>query len=452
MRCGLRSRRRSNQGEEIKDQNSDRKEIWAWAFYDFANSAYATALAGVIFNVYFVQVVVGSEGVPFLGGRISATAFWGYSVSASMLLVAVSAPVLGAIADYTASKKRFLVSFCYAGVLATTLLFMVGPGDIWLGILFYALSNVALESSMTFYNGFLPEITSKEKMGRISGFGWALGYVGGVVCLLLNLAMIERPDWFGLPDSDYIPVRASLVVVALWWGLFSIPTFVWLRERAQRRELSAGTRYLKIGFQRLAQTFRKINQFRELVKFLIAFLIYNDGVQTVIVMAAVFGAEVLQMSQQELIACFVLIHVVAFFGALLFGYLADRMMTKRAINISLFLWSAALVYALVINQSWQFWTLSVVVGFVLGGIQACSRALLAQFTPQENSAEFFGFFSTGGKFASIFGPALFGLITDVTGSPRFGVLAALLFLLAGWTVLYFVDEEKGIRESRHAVS
>ena len=368
-----------------------------------------------------------------------------------MLLVAVSAPILGAIADYTASKKRFLFVFCYGGVLATAFLFLAGPGDIWLAVFFYLLSNMGMEWSLTFYNGFLPEIATREKMGRISGFGWALGYVGGVLCLLLNLAMIQRPDWFGLPDSDYIPIRASLVVVALWWGIFSIPTFVWLRERAQAKQRPPGTSYLKIGFQRLALTLRKVRQFRELVKFLVAFLIYNDGVQTVIVMAAVFGAEVLHMPQEELILCFILIHVIAFFGALVFGYLADRMMTKRAINISLLLWSGALVYALVIDQSWQFWILAVVIGFVLGGIQACSRALLAQFTPRENSAEFFGFFSTGGKFAAIFGPALFGLLTDLTGSARFGLLSALFFLLLGWSVLYFVDEEKGIRESQQAV-
>ena len=396
-------------------------------------------------------MIVGPEGVPFLGGRVSATALWGYSVSASMLLVAMSAPILGAIADYTASKKRFLFVFCYAGVLATCFLFLAGPGDIWWAVSFYILSNMGMEWSLTFYNGFLPEIASREKMGRISGFGWALGYVGGVLCLLLNLAMIQRPDWFGLPDTDYIPIRASLLVVALWWGIFSIPTFVWLRERAQAKQRPPGTSYLKIGFQRLALTLRKVRQFRELVKFLVAFLIYNDGVQTVIIMAAVFGAEVLHMPQEELILCFILIHVVAFFGALIFGHLADRLMTKRAINISLLLWSGALVYALVIDQSWQFWILAVVIGFVLGGIQACSRALLAQFTPRENSAEFFGFFSTGGKFAAIFGPALFGLITDVTGSARFGLLSALFFLLLGWSLLYFVDEEKGIRESQQAV-
>ena len=230
-----------------------------------------------------------------------------------MLLVALSAPILGAIADYTASKKRFLFAFCYVGVLATAFLFLAGPGDIWLAVFFYLLSNMGMEWSLTFYNGFLPEIASREKMGRISGFGWALGYVGGVLCLLLNMAMIQRPDWFGLPDSNYIPIRASLVVVALWWGIFSIPTFVWLRERAQGKQRPPGTSYLKIGFQRLALTLRKVRQFRELVKFLVAFLIYNDGVQTVIVMAAVFGAEVLHMPQEELILCFILIHVVAFF-------------------------------------------------------------------------------------------------------------------------------------------
>ncbi|MFB3069032.1 MAG: MFS transporter, partial [Acidobacteriota bacterium] len=325
----------------MSNSSSSTREIWGWAFYDFANSAYSTAIV-VIFNVYFVQVVVGPDGFSLLGFRVSGSALWGYAASTSMLLVALSAPILGAIADFKASKKRFLFFFCYAGVFATALLSLAGPGEIWVALVFYILSNMGMEASLTFYNGFLPEIATREKMGRISGFGWALGYVGGVLCLLLNMAMIQRPDWFGLPDTDYIPIRASLLVVALWWGIFSIPTFVWLPERAQGKQRPPGTSYLKIGFQRLALTLRKVRQFRELVKFLVAFLIYNDGVQTVIVMAAVFGAEVLHMPQEELILCFILIHVVAFFGALVFGHLADRMMTKRAINISLLLWSGAL--------------------------------------------------------------------------------------------------------------
>lgn len=389
--------------------------------------------------------------MPVGEGHISGSSVWGYLVSFSMLLVAVSAPVLGAIADFRGSRKRFLFLFCYAGVVATTFLFLVGPGDIWLAIIFYLLSSTCLEWSLTFYNSFLPQITTRQQMGRISGFGWAWGYVGGVLCLILTMVMIRWPQWFGIPDSDYLPVRATALLVALWWGIFSIPTFLWLRERSASRELPPGTTYLRVGFARLSHTLRKINQFRELVKFLVAFLIYNDGVQTVIVMAAIFGAEVLGMSQNELIACFILIHVVAIVGSLVVGYLGDRMTTKRAINITLLVWTAAVIYVLMIDESWEFWVLAVVIGFVLGGVQASSRALLAQFTPQENSAEFFGFFASSGKFASIFGPALFALITDLTGSVRYGVASILVFFVVGWIILNFVDEEKGILESQNLV-
>jgi len=427
------------------------REIWGWAFYDFANSAFPTALAGVIFSVYFVQVVVGQEGIPFGDGRIPGSSVWGYLVSVSMLLVAVSAPVLGAIADLRGSRKRFLFLFCYAGVVATGFLFLAGPGDIWLAIVFYLLSSACLEWSLAFYNSFLTEITTREQMGRVSGFGWALGYVGGVLCLVFAMAMIRWPDWFGIPDSDYLPVRATVLLVALWWGLFSIPTFLWLRERSAAQEFPPGTNYLRVGLKRLFHTFRKLNQFQELGKFLIAFLIYNDGVQTVIVMAAIFGAEVLGMPQDELIVCFILTHLVAIVGSLALGHLGDRMATKSAINLTLLVWTAAVLYVLVIEESWEFWVLAVVIGLVLGGVQASSRALLAQFTPRENSAEFFGFFATSGKFAAIFGPALFAFITDMTGSVRYGVASILVFFVVGWSILHFVDEKKGILESQNAV-
>jgi UMF1 family MFS transporter len=389
--------------------------------------------------------------MPFGDGHLSGSSVWGYLVSVSMLLVAVSAPVLGAIADFRGSRKRFLFLFCYAGVVATGFLFLAGPGDIWVAIVFYLLSSACLEWSLAFYNSFLPEIAPREQMGRISGFGWGLGYVGGVLCLVIAMAMIRWPDWFGIPDSEYLPVRATVLLVALWWGLFSIPTFLWLRERSAGRELPPGTSYLRVGLQRLLHTFRKLNQFQELGKFLVAFLIYNDGVQTVIVMAAIFGAEVLGMSQDELILCFILTHVVAIVGSLLLGYLGDRMATKSAIKITLLVWTAAVIYVLVIEESWEFWVLAVVIGLVLGGVQASSRALLAQFTPKENSAEFFGFFAASGKFAAIFGPALFALITDMTGSVRYGVASILVFFVVGLGILHFVDEKKGILESRNAV-
>jgi len=426
------------------------REVWAWAFYDFANSAYATALSGVIFSVFFVQVIVGPGGITVWDYQLRGSTLWGFAVSASMVLVAVSAPVLGAIADYRASKKRFLFCFCYLGAVATTLLVLVGPGDIYLAMGLYVLSNFCLETSLTFYNGFLPEIATREEVGRISGFGWAFGYVGGVLCLLLCLGMISQPGWFGLSSSDYIPVRVTLLVVGVWWGLFSIPTFLGLRERVGS-PVPAQISYLKVALLRLYHTLLNINRYKELVKFLVSFLIYNDGVQTVIIMAAVFGAEVLGMEQDELILCFILTHVVAFFGSLVFGYLGDRMTTKRAIHFSLLVWTSAVLYVLVIDEAWEFWLLAGVVGFVLGGTQAASRALLAKFTPAANSAEFFGFFATGGKFAAILGPMLFALVSERTGSARWGVFSVLLFFIVGWGLLFLVDEEKGIQQAGRAV-
>ena len=435
-------------GADPSDRSGRRysRQVWAWAFYDFANSAYATALAGVVFSVFFVQVVVGPDGILLFGRQLHGSTLWGFAVSATMLLVACTAPVLGAIADHRASKKRFLFSLCYLGVAATSLLVLVGPGDVYLALALYVISSFCLEAGLTFYNGFLPEIAAREEMGRVSGFGWAFGYVGGVLCLVLNLAMIRQPAWLGLSPDDHIPVRVALLSIGVWWGVFAIPTFVWLKER----RASPGAReagYLKVGFRRLYGTIVNIGRYRELVKFMISFLLYNDGVQTVIVMAAVFGAEVLRMDQSELILCFILTHVVAFFGSLTFGALGDRLSTTRAIHFTLAVWTASVFYVLVINESWEFWVLAVVIGFVLGGTQAASRALLAQFTPPHKSAEFFGFFATGGRFASVLGPALFAIVTEKTGTPRLGVFSVLVFFLLGWGMLFFVDEKKGIAES-----
>ena len=407
-----------------------RKDIWGWAFYDFANSAYATSVLSVIFSVYFAEHVVGLDGISLFGIRIPGNAIWGWAVSFSMLPVFLTAPVLGAIADFSASKKRFLFYFCYSGVFITILLYWVGPGDVWLGILLFILSNAALEASLAMYNAFLPEIATREKMGRISGFGWALGYVGSTLSLLLNLAIIGKPEWFFLSTENFLPVRTSMIVVAFWWGLFAIPTFLWLKERAVRQNLPPGGSYIRMGFQRLLLTFQKVRSYGELAKFLLAFLIYNDGIQTIIVMAAVFGSTVLNMPREELILCLLLNQSVAIVGALAFGYLADRLPTKRVINITLLVWSITLLFAVGINQSWHFWVLSIVIGLVLGGSQAASRTLFAQFTPPQHGAEFFAFFALSGKFASLLGPFLFALVSTLMGI-RYAIASLLLFFLAG---------------------
>ncbi len=434
----------------MKSVTGHRKEIWGWAFYDFANSAYATSVVAVIFSVYFAKHVVGPDGISLLGILIPGDAAWGLSVSLSMLLVFLTAPVLGAIADFSASKKRFLFYFCYSGVLTTVLLYWVGPGDVWLGVFVFVLSNAALESSFAMYNAFLPEIASREEMGRVSGFGWALGYVGSTLSLLVSLAVIGKPEWFSLSTENFLPVRTSMIMVAVWWGLFAIPTFLWLKERALRQKLPPGGSYIQVGFQRLFLTFRKVKNYRELGKFLLAFLIYNDGIQTVIVMASVFGSRVLNMPQQELILCLLLNQSVAIIGALGFGYLADRLPTKRVIHITLLVWSISLIFAVGINQSWHFWVLSAVIGLVLGGSQAASRTLFAQFTPPQNSAEFFAFFAISGKFAALLGPAFFALVSTFVGI-RYAIASLLVFFLVGATLLKWVDEALGKQQGQRAV-
>lgn len=426
-------------------------EVWSWIFYDFANSAFATSVSAVIFNVYFVQRVVGPDGFQVFGIHLEGTALWSFAVSASMLVVLFSAPLLGAIADLSASKKRFLFIFSYAGVVSTLLLYWSGPGTIWWATIFYILANIGMEGSLPFYDAFLLELAPREKMGRLSGLGWAAGYVGGVLCLILNLAMIQQPELFGLsPDND-VPVRTSLVVVGLWWGFFAIPIFLFVRERAITGASLRGSNYLRTGFWRLMKTLRNVRQYRQLTRFLIAYLLYNDGIQTVIVMAAVFGATDLNMETEELILCLIFIQIVAFLGALLFGLLADRIANKISIQITLIVWIGAVIYAYFITESWQFWILGGFVGLVLGGSQSASRSLFGQFTPHRNSAEFFGFFATTQKSSSVLGPAVFGLAVALTGTTRYAIVSIGIFFVLGALILQLVDEEEGIKEGQVAI-
>lgn len=433
----------------IKAIGSFSREIWGWAFYDFAHSAYSTSVISVIFNVYFVSVVVGNEGVRLLGFRFPGDALFGFASSLSMLFVFVTAPVMGAIADFSASKKKFLFVFCYLGVLLTALLYFVKPGEVWLGFVIFAFSNLAMESALTFYNAFLPAITTRDCLGRVSGFGWALGYIGSTLCLLLNLAMIQRPHWFSLASHDHVPIRASMVVVALWWGVFSIPTFLWLKERRAAQPLLRGG-YVRAGFHRLRLTLAKVRSYRELAKFLLAYLVYNDGIQTVLIMAAIFGSTVLHMPHTELFLALLANQLVAFLGALGFGFMADKIPAKKTIQITLVVWMLVLLFALVMDQPWQFWVLSIVVGLVLGGSQSASRALFAQFTPAENSAEFFGFFAVCGKFASLFGPTFYALVSTRAGT-RYAIGSILIFFVAGSLLLSGVNEELGKAQGEHSV-
>jgi UMF1 family MFS transporter len=432
-----------------------KREIFGWAMYDFANSAFATTILAVIFNQYFATVVAGGgRGIELFGFRLHGAAFFTFSVALSMAISAVLSPFLGAVADASASKKRFLMVFCYTAILFTGLLYFVHEGNYWRGAVFFIIANLGFAGGNVYYNAFLPEISTDENIGRISGLGWALGYIGGGALLAINLMMLKYPEWFGF-QTGYFTVQDCFFSVAIWWFVFSLPTFLLLRERAQKSSLSSEEGYFKEGYRRLKHTFHRVKTFRELTKFLIAFLIYNDGIETVIVMASIFGAEVLGMETGEIILFFLMIQGIAFLGSLMFGFLADAIGNKKAVMISLGIWSLIVIWAFQLGILWdpktEYWILGVLAGIVMGGSQAASRSLQGIFTPDANSAEFFGFFAVSGKFASVFGPLLYGILIAITGSVRSGILSVLPFFIVGMAILWTVNEKKGLEEKQKPV-
>jgi MFS transporter, UMF1 family len=432
-----------------------KREIFGWAMYDFANSAFATTILAVIFNQYFATVVAGGErGIEFFGFRLHGASFFTFTVAFSMVISAVLSPLLGAVADASASKKKFLMVFCYTAILFTGLLYFVHAGNYWRGAIFFIIGNIGFAGGNVYYNAFLPEISTDENIGRISGLGWALGYIGGGALLAINLIMLKYPDWLGFP-AGYFTVQDCFLSVAFWWLIFSLPTFLLLRERARKTLPSFGKSYFAEGYQRLRHTFRRIRTFRELTKFLVAYLIYNDGIETVIIMASIFGAQVLGMETGEIILFFLMIQGIAFFGSIIFGFLADAMGNKRAVMISLGMWSLIVVWAFKLGILWdpktEYWILGVLAGLVMGGSQAASRSLQGIFTPDANSAEFFAFFGVSGKFASIFGPLIYGILIAITGSVQSGILSVLLFFIVGMAILWTVNEKKGMEEKQKPV-
>jgi len=320
------------------------RTIWSWALYDFANSAFATTILSVIFNVYFATRVVPPEGAILWGARIPGTALWAYTVSFSMLLTFLMMPVLGAWADWAGNKRSLLTFFWLMGCFATVGLSRVGPGDVGKGILFFVIGNMGFAGGNVFYNAFLPELVSEKELGRVSGFGWAVGYVGGGLCLFTNLMMLNFPGAFGLAGEEEA-VRFCFLVVAVWWFLFGLPQRLFVKERAVSRaggpgrssaeapRAGLGTAW-RVGSKRVWHTLCHLREHGNLVKFLAAYLVYNDGIETIILMASLFGAQVLGMTLSELTLCFLMIQGVASLGAWVFGWMADRFKHKPIILIT----------------------------------------------------------------------------------------------------------------------
>ncbi|HZN61102.1 MAG TPA: MFS transporter [Planctomycetota bacterium] len=427
----------------VPSEPASRREIRAWALYDFANSAFATTILAVIFQRYLTGT--GDKG---LGAPDSV---WGYAVSAATILSAVMLPVLGAVCDYTASKKKWMLRFWLLGVAGSTALFI--PVTWPAAVAIFMLALIGFEASTAIYNGFLPEIAPGAESTRVSSFGWAFGYLGGGLHLVVTLVLFTWPHWFGLKGMG--PALAALGSVGIWWFIFAIPTFRILRERAVPRPVPEGMTLVGAGFRKVAKTVANIRRYPTLAKFTIAYLLFSDAIQTVIVMSSLFGLKVLGISDREMILCFLMIQFVAAAGAFGLGRLARVIGDKRTLAAGLAVWIAVVIWGALVRSRWEFWALGAVVALVMGGTQAIARSLLSKFTPPSSAAEFFGFYSIVGKFASALGPAMYSVVMDLSrsrgasegGSFRIASLSVGIFFIAGLVILLRVNESRGVAEA-----
>ena len=431
---------------------NDKKTIFGWCMYDWANSAYGTTVVAALLPNYFALAVVGKAGVSIAGQTFSATALWGYMLSASALVVFLCAPVLGAIADFSAAKKKFLIGFAYTGSLFATLLYFCTAGDVWLTLLLFFGSQVCFVAANVFYDAFLPQITTPERLDAVSSRGYAFGYVGGGLQYAIALALVFMHDVIGISQS--MAVRIGIGMAGIWWAGWTLFTVKFLKESRQGR-LSYGERgqgpgnaqlqwhdYLKIGISRTITTAKKVRRFKHLTLFLIAYLVYNDGIHTVSTMATIYGTQELNLSTTVLMVTLLAVQIIAIGGALVFSRIANFIGTKRTVMLTLLLWSGVVTYAYFTRTATEFFILGAVVGLVLGGSQALSRSFYGAMIPEEASAEFYGFYSVFSKFSATFGPLTFAFIAQVTGNARLSIISLMAFFIVGLVLLGFVDEEK----------
>jgi UMF1 family MFS transporter len=418
---------------------TSRRELFAWAMYDFANSGYTTVVLTTIFNAYFVAVVAGGLGGFSTG---TATLLWTAALGLANALVLVSAPVLGAVADHTAAKKRFLFATTVGCVLGTALLALVGPGDVWLAMILVVISSLMFASGENLIAAFLPEISQQDGMGRVSAYGWTLGYIGGLATLGLCLTYVTWAQQHGWEAADFVP--GTMLIVAAVFSLAATPTFVWLRERAVPSSLHRRQPALRAGFHRLRHTLGETSRFRDLFRFLLTLTVYSCGINTVVVLAAVYAQEVMGFTTQDTIALVMVVNVTAALGAFVFGRVQNHLGSVRTLALTLVIWIAATGLAFVTESRAGFWLVANLVGVAMGSSQSAGRALIGQFTPPRRAAEFFGLWGLAGRLAAMVGPISYGLIAHLTaGDHRLAILSTIAFFVAGLVLLTTVNEQRG---------
>ena len=423
--------------ESFDKMSEHLKAVNSWCIYDVGNSAFATVILAAVFPVYFNGIASSlPEGLP--------AAYLGYASAGAMLTAALFAPLLGSIADVSGKRKHFLAFFTLIGVLSTGLLYMADQGNWLRALLFYVAGSIGFSLSMIFYDALLPQLAYNGKtMDEISSRGYAFGYIGGGTLLALNvLGIILLPGTTGY--------RIAFLSVSLWWSLFSLPLFLHVPEPPVTVQVRGRSMAIREGVKRLVDTFREIGRYRNLFLFLIAFWLYNDGVGTIIKLAAIYAA-VMQFDPVSIIGALLLTQFVAAPFSVLFARLAKRIGGKGAIGVGLVWYSLITIAAIFMSRQWHFWILAACVGMVQGGVQAISRSTFGLMVPRGKSGEFFGFYDISSKFSGVVGPLLFGIITHSTGSVLPGLGILLFFFLGGFYLLMKVDVEKGVVAAQNGI-
>ena len=431
----------------ISDEKSRRRQHWSWYMYDFGNSAYAAVVLLAVYATYFKNVVVGgAEGAKL----------WGFAIGCAILVVEVLSPILGAMADFAASKKRLLFIFSALSWVFTALLFFVQKGDVLMGFVFFVLAEIGYRSGQVFYNSLLPEIATSDEMGEVSGSGWAIGSIGGVVCLLFILPPIILTK--NNPAMNLLVVRGTYIFAALFFAACASLVFLNVKESRKGRTLPPGETYLSIAIKRLVETFRAVRHFRQFMTFIVSFLIYNEGILMALDFAAIIGAVLFGMNQTQLILFMILVQVTSAAGAFLFGRLAEKTGFKKALLASLVLMIVAVIWMIFNPSLVGFFIIGGLAGFALTGVQSLSRTMTGLFAPESKSAEFFGFFAVAGQSLAFVGPITFGTLvawftlryqkTGLAALPaeqnayRSALGMVAVFLLVGMVILLAVNEKR----------
>lgn len=446
----------------VKNMDKQKKRAqWAWYFYDFGNSAYAAVVLLAVYAAYFKQSVVGTA---------EGSALWGLSLTISMLVVAVISPFFGALADYSGRKKTFLMIMTAIASIFTALLFFVQKGDVVLGMVLFIIAEIGYRSGQVFYNGLLSDVADEDEIAKVSGNGWAVGSAGGIICLIIVLILIQ------MNPGNTVIVRASLIITAIYFIIFALPAFFLIKEK-QRPQDKKGKSYFRIALDRIRHTLKSVKNFKEFIKFMIALLIYNDGIIAALDFAAIIGAVLYGVTSTELIIFVILVQVTNVIGAYIYGRMSEKSGVKKNLVQSLILMIASVAGMMFMPNKLGFFIVGAIAGYAMAGAQMLSRTMVSVFAPEGKSAEFYGFFSLAGRTSSIIGPGVMGLaatgisawvmgtlvkaeittagdanalVTSEQIGHRFALITVVFFLLVGLMPLLFVNEEEGRRAAKAA--